>query len=263
MKFDCPRCGKYTTAHRAHIERHYKCKRRCKPLITDLSIDELLSRLPTRCRSIDTITNMYECQVCKKKFPSASSKYNHKVKCTLTLTGFGNESYKPLYYNKSQIMKEIYHKYDKKQYPIVIINNYENDKTNNKKMTTIAVMLLKFLYFDNKINPYNCNICIKNENDKTMYVFNKENNKYIKCDTIETIDKLIKFFLVAMHKHIEKLYNNEIINIDMEDFFRFNFYTYHLSDKVKHNPNSYLVSQLLIFAKEVYEANKDKFVFEE
>lgn len=73
--YECKRCG-LDCHYRSHILKHLNRTHPCKPLVSDISTNELLSQLPPEAKK------KYSCKICGKAFPLRQTKYVHQKSCT-------------------------------------------------------------------------------------------------------------------------------------------------------------------------------------
>ena len=75
--YKCDRCG-YDTPRLHCIKDHFKRKRSCKPIIKDIPISELVSRLPKKDLSIQ---KGFKCDLCNNAYDNASNRNRHQKEC--------------------------------------------------------------------------------------------------------------------------------------------------------------------------------------
>ncbi len=68
----CPRCH-YQTSQKGHIRCHYNKKTKCKPLFSDITIEDCIELLNTK--------KIHICEHCDKRFSRSDSLKRHKEKC--------------------------------------------------------------------------------------------------------------------------------------------------------------------------------------
>lgn len=81
MEYLCKRCG-YKATQKGNLVRHLQNIKPCKPLLTDSSLDALLSELQQR----DYNEKTYVCEWCSRKFNNSSNKCRHKKTCKASNT---------------------------------------------------------------------------------------------------------------------------------------------------------------------------------
>ena len=69
----CDRCGT-NFSRLTHLRRHFSRKNICKPVLKDISIEELIEKYKVN-------KGCYKCENCGKEYKSANGKYKHKKKC--------------------------------------------------------------------------------------------------------------------------------------------------------------------------------------
>ena len=69
----CDRCGKEFT-RLTSLRTHFSNKRVCKPLLKDISLEELKEKYKVN-------KGCYKCENCGKEYKTADGKYKHKKKC--------------------------------------------------------------------------------------------------------------------------------------------------------------------------------------
>ena len=108
--FSCERCG-YSTIHKSNLKNHFSRKNKCKPLLKDISIEELfkkinekkmkkkneskltpidskLTPIDSKMTPIDSkmtpieSKKKYICKFCKKSYSKNSNLHRHMKKCT-------------------------------------------------------------------------------------------------------------------------------------------------------------------------------------
>ena len=73
----CDRCGKFFT-RLTSLRTHFNNKKTCKPLLKDISIEELKEKYKVN-------KGCYKCENCGKEYKTASGKCKHKKKCILNM----------------------------------------------------------------------------------------------------------------------------------------------------------------------------------
>jgi hypothetical protein len=71
----CERCSKEFT-RLTHLRRHFHNKKICKPILNDISIEELKEKYKVK-------KGCYKCDNCGKEYKSKSGKCKHKKKCSV------------------------------------------------------------------------------------------------------------------------------------------------------------------------------------
>ena len=72
VKHICLRCG-YIANQKGHLKDHYNRKKKCEPIIENISIDDCLSRLNNK--------KYHLCEYCGKNFSRSDSLKRHEKKC--------------------------------------------------------------------------------------------------------------------------------------------------------------------------------------
>ena len=81
MDYTCKRCG-YNTFAPSILKKHLSSLRVCRPVLLDISREELLSELPNKTTYIlNSIT--YKCNKCAKEFNSQGNRSRHQTNCTV------------------------------------------------------------------------------------------------------------------------------------------------------------------------------------
>lgn len=73
--YECKRCG-YTSKFKCSLIKHFQRKVACEPLLSDISIEELLNEYA----KVPLATG-YGCEFCGKFFQNPQGKYQHKLRC--------------------------------------------------------------------------------------------------------------------------------------------------------------------------------------
>ena len=134
----CDRCGT-NFSRLAHLRRHFNNKKICKPLLEDISIEELIEKYKVR-------KGCYKCENCGKEYKTAAGKCKHKKKCLLNPIIIEKE--KEELENQLQLVKEKNVELEKQlvlQSSIdasnaKIINN-NNQSHNNNSLNTVNVVI--------------------------------------------------------------------------------------------------------------------------
>lgn len=225
----CPRCN-YTTNFFSNYKKHLVRKIPCKPLVSDVSIDELLQQLDARLKR----DFKYKCEYCEKTFKTPQTKYQHKQTCKLkvnreyTLEDKVNILQEEIKTLKSQITvapppSQVAHN---------IITNNDNRVNNNvvnqviinvksfgqenltyvekdKQFLTSCLMsrdiksLIESIHCD-KEHPENHNVRIKSTKQELMETF--MDGGWIISDQEETLDELLNkgYRVLKFHSHRNK-----------------------------------------------------------
>ncbi len=77
MDFVCKRCS-YTTCKKCHLVRHLQNKNLCKPILSNISAEDLLFELKPKKQ-----IKYYKCENCDKQFNSRSTRYRHQQNCKI------------------------------------------------------------------------------------------------------------------------------------------------------------------------------------
>ena len=214
--FTCKRCG-FETKLKTNLASHLKRKNICNPIISDISINDLLKEI-TKEKNNSNIT--YDCDFCNKKFNYASGKCRHMKTCKETTNRFEEMQEK---------LKELE---EKLNHPVTTIIN--NNITNNIQQNNIVLEnfckedvefisdtfirkclsrvangfedLTKKIHF-NPNKPEYHNITILNKKDSYLEVF--KDNKWQFQDKNVTLDALIKQCFDILSGHYDK-YEDEI-----------------------------------------------------
>jgi hypothetical protein len=74
----CDRCSN-TFSNMTNLRRHFHNKKICKPVLKDISIDQLIEKYKVR-------KGCYKCENCGKEYKTSDGKYKHKKKCILNVS---------------------------------------------------------------------------------------------------------------------------------------------------------------------------------
>jgi Fe-S-cluster containining protein len=224
MLLICPRCG-YESEHKHCMQNHYKKKIICEAKYDDTDIQSLLNILNYKIFNAKT----FDCEFCKKKFNSCSSKSRHKKICKEKPVENTNNL-------QSQIdeLKKII-----SNIPAIQNNNITNNTQNNinvtipklndfgrENMNALPETLISTLFMDLRFRellsnlhcdpnyPENQNVRIKSIKRNTMEIF--RNNKW----DIMTFTKGLTELLLQGHKIFKDYYKKDkerILEEDMSD----------------------------------------------
>jgi len=178
----CHRCG-YCTKYKNNLREHYKKKNVCNPVVSDVSIDECLSKLDKK--------NRYVCKYCDKDFMYNGNLNRHIVLCqeshilelekenrilkkevnTVNNTNCNNTDNSINIDASQKIYINSYKDTDLK----LVKDDIEKLKLDNKKNIDVIAMLLKVIHFNEKY-PENHNLYV--ENASTKRVMKLENGRF-------------------------------------------------------------------------------------
>ncbi len=117
----CDRCSK-TFYKLDNLRRHFHNKRVCKPILNDISIEELIEKYKVR-------KGCYKCENCGKEYKTADGKYKHKKKC-LSNPAIIEKKEKEILANQLEIIKQEKEELEKQ----LILQNKDNIDTSNAKI---------------------------------------------------------------------------------------------------------------------------------
>jgi hypothetical protein len=134
----CDRCSK-TFSNMTNLRRHFYNKKLCKPILNDISIEELKEKYKVK-------KGCYKCENCGKQYKSAVGKCKHKKKCSVnpiiiekkTISKLETELDKEVIKRKElekQVEQLILEKAQLQEAHAKIINN---DHSNTNNITTIG-----------------------------------------------------------------------------------------------------------------------------
>tara|TARA_B110000977_G_scaffold17867_1_gene21637 strand:+ start:197 stop:1162 length:966 start_codon:yes stop_codon:yes gene_type:complete len=73
----CERCSS-TFANMTNLRRHFNNKKKCKSVLKDIPIEDLIEKYKVR-------KGCYKCENCGKEYKTSDGKYKHKKKCMLNI----------------------------------------------------------------------------------------------------------------------------------------------------------------------------------
>ena len=174
----CDRCGKFFT-RLTSLRTHFNNKKTCKPLLKDISIEELKEKYKVN-------KGCYKCENCGKEYKTASGKCKHKKKCILNIALIEkNEKYelKTELERKDneldELKKQLLIEKKKCEENAKIINNTNNTNTNS-----------------HNTNSHNTNNIVFNFNDEK---YNVDELKQIILNNEKSSTNLVKHFLEYVH----------------------------------------------------------------
>mgnify|MGYP001276497232 FL=1 len=141
VEYKCERCH-YVAKHKGNIKKHLQRKNPCRPIHSDISVEELLEKL-------NKPKNGFACNKCNKIFNSRQGKYQHQKRCKQELVVFeeknkDNEEIQELK-NELKLMKELF--IEKMQSQNITNNNNNITKIKNQQNNTNL-----FISFNDKEN---------------------------------------------------------------------------------------------------------------
>lgn len=183
----CERCSKEFT-RLTHLRRHFNNKNSCKPILKDISIEELKDKYKVK-------KGIYKCENCGKEYKSKSGKYKHKKNCLVNPVIIEKKENDKL---KEELGKEVSKRKElEKQVEQLILEKSKlqeahakvinNDHSNTNNITTIG---------------RDQNIIIVNN-------FGEENIEYLLKDE-NFVKKCIESPINSIHQYLDNVhFNNE------------------------------------------------------
>lgn len=183
----CERCSKEFT-RLTHLRRHFNNKNSCKPILKDISIEELKDKYKVK-------KGIYKCENCGKEYKSKSGKYKHKKNCLVNPVIIEKKENDKL---KEELGKEVSKRKElEKQVEQLILEKAQlqeahakvinNDHSNTNNITTIG---------------RDQNIIIVNN-------FGEENIEYLLKDE-NFVKKCIESPINSIHQYLDNVhFNNE------------------------------------------------------
>ncbi len=174
----CLRCG-VSFKQKSHVRKHYKKKRLCRPIISDMSIDECLSRLNEKFR--------FECKHCGKDFMYNSYLNKHVILCQEKRIKQLQDENKELKNSSVTNITNVDNSINIDASQKIYINNFrETDiesirddidslKIENKRNIDVIATLLNIIHFNEKY-PENHNLYVENASSKR--VMKLENGRF-------------------------------------------------------------------------------------
>ena len=227
----CPRCN-YMTNKISHLKNHLNRKFICKPIYTDISVEEICNEYNIKFEKknhFDQLkydsnkNNKYICHYCNQKLSTKSNLRRHIKTCKKNISCLKIQELENKIKNiENNICVNITNNQNNYNYDNsntynqtnnIIINNYGSENlsyiTPEKMLKLISppyssIKKLNSLIHLNDEHPENHNLVITNLNGKYLHV--RKNEKWIKCFkkdilpsiVLDSYDKLDDFF--AEHK---------------------------------------------------------------
>ena len=141
VEYKCERCH-YFAKHKGNIKKHLQRKNPCRPIHSDISVEELLEKL-------NKPKDGFACNKCNKIFKTSQGKYQHQKRCKQELVVFeekknDNQKIQELE-NELKLMKELF--IEKMQSQNITNNNNNITKIKNQQNNTNL-----FISFNDKEN---------------------------------------------------------------------------------------------------------------
>lgn len=130
MAFECTRCG-VSFAQKQHLLTHWKRKKPCSPVVSNVTVDELLAKHQEHAETKKNVS----CS-CGKRFSSEKSLNVHVKTCTHDMASRIHELEKALHHATIQN----------------IVNNTTNNNTTNN--TTNNIQNINVVFAGDKINAF-------------------------------------------------------------------------------------------------------------
>ncbi len=167
----CDRCG-YSTNRTSNLYRHLTKKNKCKPILSDISIDDLLNKLDKPKNDISEVdgNKIYKCQYCYSIYYHTSSRYRHELTC-----------------NKKDYLNEI--KNINSKYSGIINELIKNGLTNNLIQNTNNGIINNIT--NPIINNFNGDFYITNLDEFNSRMLN-DNSKHILNIGSYLVDKFLE-----------------------------------------------------------------------
>lgn len=143
----CKRCG-YSTKIKGNLKNHFRRKRPCKPIIKDISIEDLKKEFDIEIETIDIKSNheetcekIFTCEYCSKEFKHRQSKFTHQKKCEYKdkniMINFFKEQLEEMKKREDNLKEEW--KQERIKMKLEIENLLEKVSTNNITNNTINI----------------------------------------------------------------------------------------------------------------------------
>jgi hypothetical protein len=168
---NCERCG-YSTNRTSNLYRHLSKKNKCKPLLSDISTDELINKLDRSKNDISEVdgNKIFKCQYCNSIYYHTSSRYRHELNC-----------------NKKDLLNEI--KNINNKYTGIINELIKNGLANTLIQNTNNGIINNIT--NPTINNYNGDFYITNLDEFNAKMLN-DNSKHILNIGSYLVDKFIE-----------------------------------------------------------------------
>lgn len=135
LKMECKRCG-YETKHKCDLIRHLRRKYTCPVIKEDIPVKSLLDELI----EVKLEGTKYQCDKCKKYFPSRQSKYQHKKHCKEPIIEQSCEQFKDkVEFTLEMIEKMVEEKLSLLTKNMNVTNNINNNANNNTNNGVINI----------------------------------------------------------------------------------------------------------------------------
>ena len=189
VEYKCERCH-YVAKHKGNIKKHLQKKNPCRPIHSDISVEELLEKL-------NKPKEGFACNKCNKIFKTSQGKYQHQKRCKQELIVFeekknDNQKIQELE-NELKLMKELF--IDKmKNNNITNNNNIETQNITNNNTNL-------FISFNDKENIHK----VLKQCQETILLLEQNRSK----------DKCFKIYLTAAHFNPEhpEMHNIKLTNL--------------------------------------------------
>lgn len=172
VEYKCERCH-YIAKHKGCIKKHYQRKYPCKPIHSDISVEELLEKL-------NKPKEGFVCNKCNKVFKTSQGKYQHQKRCKQELVVYkekknDTEEIEELK-NELKLMKELF---IEKMQSQNITNNNNITKIKNQQVENQQNNTNIFIGFNDKESIHK----LINNCQESILQLNENKNKD-KCFTI-------------------------------------------------------------------------------
>jgi len=162
----CDRCGNDFTSI-VNLRKHFNRKKKCRPLLKDISIDILKEKYKVR-------KGVYICENCGKEYKSSNGKYKHKKKCLVN----------PIIIEKKENDKLKEELQEKEQ----------TIEKKNKALKCLEEQIKELLLEKLELMEENAKVINHNIDDKSTNIGRDQNNKIIIINNFgeENLEYLLK-----------------------------------------------------------------------
>lgn len=178
----CDRCSN-TFCNITNLRRHFNNKKLCKPILKNISIEELKEKYKVR-------KGCYKCENCGKEYKSKSGKYKHKKNCLINCAIIEKKENSKL---KIELNKEVL-------------------KRKELQKQVEELLLEKSKIQEHQTNIINSNNTTNNDNRVTniniINNFGEENIEYLLKDE-NFIKKCIESPINSIHRYLDNVHFNK------------------------------------------------------
>ena len=182
----CDRCSK-TFSNMTNLRRHFYNKKLCKPILNDISIEELKEKYKVK-------KGCYKCENCGKQYKSAVGKCKHKKKCSVNPIIIEKKTISKL---ETELDKEVIKRKElEKQVEQLILEKAQLQEAHNK------------LVVNGNNNNSNLTTIGRDQNIIIVNNFGEENIEYLLKDE-NFIKKCIENPVNSISKYLENVHFNK------------------------------------------------------